>query len=67
MSKEVISIPNAPNLPFSPGIKAGQFLFVSGQGGFKDRGTGEEIKGIRAQTSNALRTSRRFLNPPIRL
>ena len=61
MSKEVISIPNAPNLPFSPGIKVGQFLFVSGQGGFKDPGTGEEIKGIRAQTKQCFENIKAIL------
>ncbi len=54
MAREVVSVPGAPNLPFSPGIKAGQYLFVSGQGGFKDSKTGEEIKGIKAQTKECL-------------
>lgn len=52
--KQVISIPKAPNLPFSPGIKAGQYLFVSGQVGFKDPETDKEIKGIKAQTKQCL-------------
>lgn len=54
MVRKVISIPNAPDLPFSPAIKAGQYLFISGQVGFKDPKTGEEIKGIKAQTEECL-------------
>ena len=61
MTKEIISIPNAPALPFSPGIKAGQFLFTSGQGGFKDPGTGEEIKGIQAQTRQCFESIKAIL------
>lgn len=50
MARQVISIPNAPKIPFSPAIKTGQYIFVSGQAGFYDPGTDEEIKGIEAQT-----------------
>jgi len=32
--KKVITVPNAPKLPFSPAIKAGDYIFVSGQVGF---------------------------------
>ncbi len=54
MGKKVIKIPNSPELPFSPGIKAGDFIFVSGQPGYEDPVTGEEIKGIEAQTRQCL-------------
>ena len=54
MAKQIITVPNKPNLPLSPGIKAGDFIFVTGQGGFKNPATGEEIKGIEAQTRQCL-------------
>ena len=54
MSKKVISVPNAPELPFSPGIKAGDYIFVSGQVGFEDPQTGEEVKGIESQTRRCI-------------
>jgi 2-iminobutanoate/2-iminopropanoate deaminase len=54
MSKKVISVPNAPELPFSPGIKAGDYIFVSGQVGFEDPQTGEEVKGIESQTRQCI-------------
>lgn len=53
MAKEVIMIPNAPKYPFSPAIRAGDYIFVSGQGGFVDA-EGREIKGIEAQTRQCL-------------
>jgi len=59
--KQVITMPNAPNLPFSPAIKAGQYLFVSGQVGFKDPNTGEEIKGIKAQAKQCLEKIKQIL------
>ena len=54
MSKKVITVPNAPELPFSPGIKAGDYIFVSGQVGFEDPETGEEVRGIEAQTQQCI-------------
>ena len=54
MARQVISVPNAPKMPFSPAIKTDQYIFVSGQAGFYDPKTGEEIKGIEAQTKQTL-------------
>ena len=34
MAKEVITVPNAPELPLSPAIKAGDYIFVSGEVGY---------------------------------
>lgn len=53
MVKKVITVPGAPKLPFSPGIRAGDYIFVSGQAGFVDA-EGKEIKGIEAQTKLCL-------------
>jgi len=47
--KKVITLPNAPKLPFSPAIKAGDYIFVSGQVGFMDT-QGKKVKEIEAQT-----------------
>jgi len=53
MVKKVITVPGAPKLPFSPAIRAGDYIFVSGQAGFVDA-EGKEIKGIEAQTKLCL-------------
>jgi len=54
MARQVISVPNAPKMPFSPAIKTEQYIFVSGQVGFYDPQTGKEIEGIEAQTKQTL-------------
>ena len=60
MGKEVIAVPNAPKLPFSPAIRAGDYIFVSGQVGFIDTG-GEEVKGIEAQTRQCMENIKQVL------
>jgi len=60
MVKEVITVPNAPKYPFSPAIKAGDYIFVSGQGGFIDA-EGKEVKGIEAQTRQCLENMKQVL------
>lgn len=60
MAKEVITIPNAPKLPFSPAIRGGDYIFVSGQGGFVDA-EGREVKGIEAQTKQCLENMKQVL------
>jgi len=61
VSKHVLNVPNAPEYPFSPAIKAGDYIFVSGQGGFQDPETGETIKGIEAQTKQCLQNMKQVL------
>ncbi len=61
MSKKIITVPDSPKLPFSPAIKAGDFIFVSGQTGFADHRTGKEIKGIEAQTRQCLDSMKQIL------
>jgi 2-iminobutanoate/2-iminopropanoate deaminase len=58
--KKVITVPNAPKLPFSPGIRAGDYIFVSGQIGFVDA-EGKEVKGIKAQTKQCLENIKQVL------
>lgn len=60
MKKQVINVPNAPRLPFSPAIRAGDYIFVSGQGGFVDT-AGREVEGIDAQTRQCLENIKRVL------
>lgn len=60
-SKQVINVPNAPKFPFSPAIRAGDYIFVSGQGGFQDSNTGEPIEGIEAQTRECLENMKQVL------
>ena len=54
MTKRIITVPNASKLPFSPAVKAGDYIFVSGQAGYQDPKTGEEVMGIEAQTRQCL-------------
>lgn len=61
MAKEVITIPNGPNYPFSPAIKAGDYIFVSGQGGFQNPETGKAIERIEAQTKQCLENMKQIL------
>ena len=60
MKKQVINVPNAPRLPFSAAIRAGDYIFVSGQGGFVDAAS-REVKGIEAQTRQCLENMKRVL------
>jgi len=58
--KKVITVPNAPKLPFSPAIKAGDYIFVSGQVVFMDT-QGKKVKEIEAQTKLCLENLKRVL------
>lgn len=61
MAKKVITVPNAPKLPYSPAIRSGDFIFVSGQVGFIDS-AGKEVKGIEAQTRQCLENIKQVLS-----
>jgi 2-iminobutanoate/2-iminopropanoate deaminase len=57
MDIRVISSPDAPKAvgPYSQAIRAGDFIFCAGQGGF-DPATGKIVEGgIRAQTAQTIR------------
>jgi len=60
MAKKVISIPDAPKFPYSPAIRAGDYIFVSGQVGCVDA-NGNEVKGIEAQARLCLEKVKRIL------
>ena len=54
MAKQVIMVPTSlPGVPYSPGMKAGDYIFVSGQVGHVD-GKGNKLEGIEAQTRQVL-------------
>jgi 2-iminobutanoate/2-iminopropanoate deaminase len=54
MAKQVITVPTAlPGVPYSPGMKAGDYVFVSGQVGHVD-GKGNKLEGIEAQTRQVM-------------
>ena len=60
MAKEVITVPNRPKTPYSPGIKAGDYIFVSGQVGLVDD-KGRELKGVEAQARQCLENVKQVL------
>ena len=60
MVKEVIIMPNTAERPFSSAVKAGNFVFVSGNGGYVDK-DGRKIKGIEAQTRQCLENIKQVL------
>ena len=61
MAKQVITVPTAlPGIPFSPGVKAGDYIFVSGQVGHVDS-KGNELRGIEAQTRQTLENMKNVL------
>lgn len=60
MDKEVVTVPNRPKTPYSPGIKAGDYIFVSGQVGLVDD-KGRELKGIEAQARQCLENVKQVL------
>lgn len=61
MTKEVISVATQlAGVPISPGIKAGDYVFVSGQVGIVDD-KGKEVKGIEAQTRQCLEKVKQVL------
>jgi 2-iminobutanoate/2-iminopropanoate deaminase len=60
MVKKVITLPDAPKLPFSLAIRAGDYVFVSGQIGHIDAQEGE-VKGIEAQVKQCLENMKKVL------
>ena len=61
MAKEVIVTPHPPKFHYSAGIKTKQFIFVAGIVGHQNPDTGEEIKGIEAQTRQCLENIKEVL------
>jgi len=60
MVKEVIVMPNTAESPFSSAVRAGDYIFLSGSGGFVDK-DGRKIKGIESQTRQCLENIKQVL------
>jgi len=60
MVKEVIIMPNTDEHPFSSAVRAGDYIFLSGSGGFVDK-DGREVKEIKAQTRQCLENIKQVL------
>jgi 2-iminobutanoate/2-iminopropanoate deaminase len=60
MKKQIITIPGAPATPYSPAVKAGDFLYVSGQIGIRDR-DGNEINTFEGQARQCIQNMERIL------
>jgi 2-iminobutanoate/2-iminopropanoate deaminase len=54
MNRKFIQLANTPKIPLSSGVRAGDFIFVSGQVGYEDPKTGREVKSIEAQAAQCL-------------
>ena len=61
MAKEVIHIPGEPKLPFSQAIRAGDFIFVAGQAGFRGPGNENPAEGVEAQTRVCIEEGKKVL------
>ena len=61
MTKEAIITPHPPKFHYSAGIKIEQFIFVAGIVGHENPDTGEEIKGVEAQTRQCLENIKEIL------
>ena len=58
--REVIIMPNTADRPFSSAVRAGDFIFVSGQGGHVDA-QGNPVEGIEAQTRQCFKNMKQVL------
>ncbi len=61
MKRKFFQLKDTPKFPLSSGVRAGDFIFVSGQVGFEDPKTGKELKSIEAQTSQCLENMKAVL------
>jgi 2-iminobutanoate/2-iminopropanoate deaminase len=61
MDKEYINIRGALDLPFSAAVRAGDFIYVSGQVGHIDS-NGNKVVGVEAQTEQCMENIRKILD-----
>ena len=61
MIKQAIITPHPPKFHYSAGIKTEQFIFLAGIVGHENPDTGEEVKGIEAQTRQCLENIKEVL------
>jgi len=60
MIKEITIMPNTAEYPFSSAVKAGNLVFVSGNGGHVGK-DGEKVLGIKAQTRQCFENIKQVL------
>ncbi len=60
MVKEFIIMPNTAEYPFSSAVRAGDYIFVSGNAGVVDK-DGRKIREIKAQTRQCLENIKQVL------
>ena len=60
MAKKVIIMPNTAERPYSSAVRAADYIFVSGSGGYVDK-DGREVKGIESQTEQCLENIKQVL------
>ena len=60
MKKEVISLPDWPDHPFSPAVRAGDYIFLSGSVGTVNA-DGRELKTVAEQTAQCLENIKKTL------
>ena len=61
MAKQVVITPHPAKFYYSQGIKTEQFIFLAGIVGHENPDTGEEVKGIEAQTRQCLENIKEVL------
>jgi 2-iminobutanoate/2-iminopropanoate deaminase len=61
MVKKFINGHDSPDLPFSAAVKAGKYIFTSGQVGVQDPETAEQFMGIGAQCRQCLENMKKVL------
>ena len=60
VKREVIIMPNTADRPYSLAVRAGDFILVSGAGGYVDT-QGNPVEGIEAQTRQCLENIKQVL------
>ena len=60
MAKEVINLPNWPDHPFSPAVRVGDYIFLSGSVGTTDA-DGRELKTVAEQTAQCFENIKKTL------
>ena len=60
MVKEFIIMPDTAEYPYSSAVRAGDYIFLSGSGGFVGK-DGKKIKGIESQTRQCLENIKQVL------
>ena len=60
MAREVINLPDWPDHPFSPAVRAGDYIFLSGSVGAVDD-DGKELKTVAEQTAQCFENIKKTL------